>query len=128
MILRQGIDGPTFRKRSRDCCPRLAAVGALDDVRLKVASLMVVDRNVHRVFVMQVRLDVIDVSIFGNIKCAEFANSPPVVSWEGVFKEGKSGKGSRGKKGKGKELAEPDLDQMLASVDSEMAAARQAMK
>ena len=53
VVLDDGVDGSAFGQIRRDGRPRFAAVGTLDQVRPKVAALVVVDRHEHGVRVMR---------------------------------------------------------------------------
>ena len=50
----------TFRQIAGDTAPAAPTVVALQDVRRKIAALVIVDHDVNRVRVMQVGLDVVD--------------------------------------------------------------------
>ncbi len=81
MILVDGMDGLIVRKVIGDRFPGLALVGALQNIRLEVVPLAVVERGEHHVGIKVRREDIADVGMLGHT--GEIFHFHPVLS--GIF-------------------------------------------
>ena len=80
MILFQSVNASSFRQITRDVHPSLAAIDGFDNVRLEVTSLMIVDCHVYGIGIVHVSFDIVDVSVFRNVKISKRAYGAPVFT------------------------------------------------
>ena len=80
MILDERVGRAALGQVARDGFPRLAPVGAFEEIRLKIALFMVVEGGVDRVGVVLRGFDVVDVTHLGHAgKVLDLAPGGPAV-------------------------------------------------